>query len=434
MAQGAIAVTDAAAVILAANKDRGQVVLQHVSGSPIYLSFDTDVPVVGEGPILSAKYPVAVFNGYRAIQAINGICDTALTAVGAYVTDPQAAIQAGADLGDVGDAAAVAGSLHAQQRYIAENVDQIHIDIDDMDTVASWVAGNDASGITQEAPHIAHHSTVTSLSLDKSGATEVDGFYGKTITAVDASVLSGDALVTWFVKRSSWPSDLALVAVRLGTDSSNYNQYGIDPTDFSTTLWNHITMPLHEGVQTGTGLNLAAITYVAFGVVMDAVNDTITEVFFNELDLHSINVAELQSGDVTANTVRVVKVGSSAGSTWPKDAGNSTNGTPRIVTADDSPEVALLGKMYPADSTANANSAAGNGSWVAVTLAANTIYADVTVAGTCHISASNSAPSGAIGAKVFANILVRLATPNGKLWAFGVSAAHVINTTSYTRA
>jgi len=96
--------------------------------------------------------------------------------------------------------------------------------------------------------------------------------------------------------------------------------------------------------------------------------------------------------------------------------------------------VSLLGKLYPTDSVANADSAAGNGSWVEVTLAANTIFAHVTTAGTCHFSASDTTPTGAIGEKVYANITTSLPTPNGKLWAYGIGGAHAINTTSYTRA
>jgi len=111
MTNGAIAVTAAASELVAADTDRGQVVLQYVSGSPTYLAFGTDVPVVGSGLILSADFPLVVVEGdYQATQAINGICDTALTAVGTYTTDPDVTIAAG---GEGSSAAATVTALEA---------------------------------------------------------------------------------------------------------------------------------------------------------------------------------------------------------------------------------------------------------------------------------------------------------------------------------
>ena len=92
MTNGAIAVTAAASVLVAADEHRGEIVLQFVSGSPTYLSFGDDVPVVGSGIILSDEFPAIVVRGTRAMGKVNGICDTALTAVGAYSTDPEAII------------------------------------------------------------------------------------------------------------------------------------------------------------------------------------------------------------------------------------------------------------------------------------------------------------------------------------------------------
>ena len=92
MTNGAIAVTAAASVLVAADEHRGEIVLQFVSGSPTYLSFGDDVPVVGSGIILSDEFPAIVVRGTRAMGKVNGICDTALTAVGVYSTDPEAII------------------------------------------------------------------------------------------------------------------------------------------------------------------------------------------------------------------------------------------------------------------------------------------------------------------------------------------------------
>jgi len=95
MAKGAIAATQTASELVAADEFRAEVILQHTSGSPIYLSFGTETPVVGEGIVLSSEFPVAVIRGARAMQEINGICDTGNTAAGSYTTDAYAEILAG---------------------------------------------------------------------------------------------------------------------------------------------------------------------------------------------------------------------------------------------------------------------------------------------------------------------------------------------------
>jgi len=95
MVNGATASTAAASVLVAANTDRGSVTLLYVSGSPTFLSFGTTVPVVDTGLFLSADVPVITINDQRAREAINGICDTGLTAAGTYVTDVMATIIGG---------------------------------------------------------------------------------------------------------------------------------------------------------------------------------------------------------------------------------------------------------------------------------------------------------------------------------------------------
>ena len=236
--------------------------------------------------------------------------------------------------GTTGADADTAGTRAAQLRYIGDNIDELHVNLDNLDATASWAASTDATGITQETDHVAAHDITNSLSMDKS-ATVAEGSYGKTITSVDASVMAGDAVITFYVKHINF-TNVANVFVRIGSSDANYEQYQVDPAEFSLTLWNHVTVPLHNGIQSGTGTDLSAITYIAFGVLMDG-TQALTEIFFNDLEIHSVAAAEFQvtAGDVTSNTVRVTKVGSNAGAVWPKDAGNATNGTPRIVIADD---------------------------------------------------------------------------------------------------
>ena len=236
--------------------------------------------------------------------------------------------------GTTGVAAATAGTRAAQLRYIGDNIDELHVNLDDLDATASWAASTDASGITQETDHVAAHGITNSLSMDNA-ATVAEGSYGKTITSVDASVMAGDAVVAFYVKHINF-TNVANIFVRIGSSDANYEQYQVDPAEFSATLWNHVTLPLHNGIQAGTGINLAAITYVAFGVLMDG-TEALTEIFFNDLEIHSVAAAEFQvtTGDVTSNTVRVTKVGTNSGGNWPKGAGATDNATPRVTISND---------------------------------------------------------------------------------------------------
>jgi len=102
MVNGAIAATDTNSELVAAEKDRGSVTLQYVSGDPVYLAFGTDVPVVGSGLVLSSTHAAITIDDFRAIQAINGICDTGLTTTGTYATDTGAITIGGPDIAALG--------------------------------------------------------------------------------------------------------------------------------------------------------------------------------------------------------------------------------------------------------------------------------------------------------------------------------------------
>lgn len=94
MAKGAIAATADATKLVAADNSRGTVVLQHISGDPVFLEFGTmnaaeseNMPVVDQGLVLSEDAPVIVVTKPHLVRgAINGICDTGNSATGTYHT------------------------------------------------------------------------------------------------------------------------------------------------------------------------------------------------------------------------------------------------------------------------------------------------------------------------------------------------------------
>ena len=145
-------------------------------------------------------------------------------------------------------------------------------------------------------------------------------------------------------------------------------------------------------------------------------------------------VLELRPGAGQSKTIPVpiTAIGFLASDGTGRDV-SAADPMPTIAATND-PGVALLGKMYPTASVANTDDAAASGDWGEITLAANTIYADVAVAGACRLATPTTTPTGTKGCLYQPNIVYRIATPTGKLWAYGVGAAHAVYTTSFTRA
>jgi hypothetical protein len=90
-AKGAWTANSTGGLILAADANRAEIVLQHTSGDPAYLGFG-EVAVVGQGIRLSDSGSYLQISDYRARLALYMRCATAQTAGGGYQT---------ADRGDI---------------------------------------------------------------------------------------------------------------------------------------------------------------------------------------------------------------------------------------------------------------------------------------------------------------------------------------------
>jgi len=86
MAKGTIAATAVSSELVPASANRHEVVLQHISGDPVYLAFG-ETPVVDQGLCLWENCPTIIINDHRAGEAINGICDSGESASGTWTTD-----------------------------------------------------------------------------------------------------------------------------------------------------------------------------------------------------------------------------------------------------------------------------------------------------------------------------------------------------------
>lgn len=327
-------------VLQATASGNAKISLEEVNGVNLPVS-----PIVGQTGVAAGSGAVDVLT-QRMILATDDPLVAKTPALGTAAMAASAPVTLATDdtqFGAVGASSDVDGNVHGQLRYIGENIDEVHVRVEALDAIASWAASTDASAIAQETDNVPSHDGTTSLSIAKTGTATTEASYSKTLGAtVDASILSGDATVSFYVRHGNYTT-VEQVFVRIGTDSSNYVEYGFDPAEFSTTLWTNVVVPLHEGLQTGTGLDLANIDYVAFGVTMTASGNTIADVFFNALELHSVSGIELAiSSDVSASPVRVSKMGSVSNQNVATGAGSVTSGVQRTTLASDDPAVAAL--------------------------------------------------------------------------------------------
>ena len=231
-------------------------------------------------------------------------------------------------------------------------------------------------------------------------------------------------------------TDVVAVFVRVGTSAAHYNEWEWPVADLDAAVWMALKMSTATPTgYLGNGWNQAAVTYVAFGVEFSAETDALVGIVFDNVHLTGGRLTDsITNTDSRSVVSRVKTIGLNSNLPAATGAGASNTGTQRGITSSDSPDVVLLGKMYPSGSTAAAADAAGSGAWAEITLPANTTSVVFSVAGTCHIAFDATTPSGVKGARVFAEITYHLATPNGKMWAYGVGAAHAVYTTSFTRA
>ncbi len=230
--------------------------------------------------------------------------------------------------------------------------EQHHV-FDALDAVGSWLILDDATAnFTTTKKHVLG---TDALIFDKvNGSGTFAAVIDQTISAVDLGSPSPHDLLQTVI----YIPDLTAVAyifVRVGTNDTNYNEWRIEDTallaaTFETVIFN-IGDASHSGI-TGNGWNPSVITYIALGVQFDNEDDALVGIIFDEFSFHTNQhtSAELNaevSSSVSSAKVDLQKIN---GSVVDKNSGNVSNGTQRVVLADN---VALpagtnaIGKLAP---------------------------------------------------------------------------------------
>lgn len=230
------------------------------------------------------------------------------------------------------------GAMHTEP-------EQHHV-FDALDATAGWSAlNNDTLNLATTKKHVLGTDALIFDKVD-GAANTIFAAIQKTITSVDIGSPSPHDLIQTVCYIPDL-TNVAYVFVRIGTDSSNYNEWRIPDTaltaaEFQTLIFN-IGDANHAGI-TGNGWNTSAITYVVAGIAFDAETNTLVGIIFDELSFHTNQhtSAELNaevSSSVSSANVNLQKVG---GSATDKGAGNVSNGSQRVVLATDDINTAAI--------------------------------------------------------------------------------------------
>ncbi len=225
---------------------------------------------------------------------------------------------------------------------------QHYYTVDNCDATTDWSAlSNDTLNLTTDTDHV---RGTASLEFDKvNGAADtVFGAIQKTITSVSFNKMleEGGGFALWNMKLSSI-ADVDYLFIRLGTDSTNYNEWRVQDDDLTADVWLNLRAPLNApSSSTGNGWDSTAVTYVCVGVAFDAQNDTLADILVDNI---MINSGMQVSADITAEvsssvTSPNVRVRGFVGNV-PTGAGAVTSGTQRTTLASDDPAVVLLGTI-----------------------------------------------------------------------------------------
>jgi len=308
---------------------------QLADGHAVILSANDGVDI-GDVDVTSVVPGTGATNLGKAIDSAVGATDTGVALLAKHKED-QVHLGTADDDYDVLTIDSL-GSLHV-------NAEAHHI-FDELDVTTGWtVLGNDTLNLATTAKHV---MGVAALTFDKVNGAANTIFAGiqKTLSSVDLGQVSPHDIL----QGSFYLPDLTDVAycfLRLGTDSSNYNEWRLPVDVLTAAVWETGALSIgdadYDGI-TGNGMTSAAITYIAVGVAFNDESDTLAGIVFDQVSYHtnqhtstSIN-AEVSSSVSSAN-INVQKVG---GSPTTKGAGNAGNGSQRVVLATDDINTAAI--------------------------------------------------------------------------------------------
>lgn len=299
---------------------------------------------IGDVDVTSIIPGTAATNLGKAIDSVVGATDTGIAMLARHRGDTIHTIVAEGDY-EILDISEF-GGLHVEpeQHHVIDQMDAL------MANGGTWAAiDSDTTGVALSTKHTIGAGSIEFDKVDGAANSGIGGIT-KSLTAIDLGGLSPHDILQTIVyvgATTELDGGSAYFFLRLGTDSTDYNEWRIDGTAFTAGEWETVAIEIGDASfagQGGTGCNFSVITYVAVGFKFDAVGDTLANIYVDEISFHTnqhVNAAisaEITSSVSSAN-INVLKIG---GSVVTKGAGNVSNGSQRVVLATDDVNTAAI--------------------------------------------------------------------------------------------
>lgn len=215
----------------------------------------------------------------------------------------------------------------------------LHI-IDNFSATTGWTVLNDDAG--NIATNLNHVLAANSLEFDKLDGTSntTDAIIQKTVTSFNAfNLVTGAMFLQGFVNLPD-VTNVVNYIVRLGTDSSNYNEWRVDATGATANQWEVFRILVAKSTGfSGNGVNLTAVTYCAVGVEFSAQADTLANILWDGL---LINSGQVNDVDVSAEGSADVRLSGYKTNQVDTNQGNASVKTLRVAIADDDTNLAAI--------------------------------------------------------------------------------------------
>lgn len=235
--------------------------------------------------------------------------------------------------------------------------DQRQIDLANCnDYTVFTTLGNDTANLADSVNHLFGTGSITFDKVDGAANTVYAGVQD-SFTAIDVSErFEAGSFVALGVYLPS-VADVAAVFVRVGTDSSNYNEWEWTVDELTAGKWLALRAPTNQpSAYAGNGWNPASIAYVAFGVEFNAEDDTLAGIIFDNVHMVGGRVTDSTidasvTSSVNTPNINLHRVG---GTTTDTNTGNASAGTQRVVLASDQPTVTVDGSAVTQPVSASA--------------------------------------------------------------------------------
>lgn len=226
------------------------------------------------------------------------------------------------------------------------NVDAQHYGVlNDCDVTTGWtVINNDTDNLTTSTNHV---WKTASLSFDKidHGDNNLTAGIQRTISSTNLNGFIEEG--GGFLLGSMFFTDVAVidyVFMRVGTDSSNYNEWRVSGEDLVADQWNALRGVMRAPyASVGDGWSSSAVAWMSIGVSFTAETDTLAEILVDGLFVNSglQTSSDITSQVSTSISTPNVRINGYLGSV-PTGEGAITSGTQRITIATDDDSVAHL--------------------------------------------------------------------------------------------